>query len=69
MNRREFFATLGRIAAAGALAAVGVKVARKAGDSAAGAACRNEGWCSPCQISATCGLPRGLSFRQKRDTS
>ena len=69
MNRREFFAALGRIAAAGALAALGVKVARKAGDSAAGAACRNEGWCEPCRLSATCGLPRALSFRQTRGAS
>jgi hypothetical protein len=69
VNRRQFFVTLGRLAAGGALAALGAKVARKAVDSAAGARCRNEGWCAPCQISATCGLPRALSFRQKRGAS
>jgi hypothetical protein len=69
MNRREFFATLGRIAAAGALAAVGVKVARKAGESAAGAACSHEGWCAPCRLSETCGLPRALSFREGKGAS
>lgn len=69
MNRREFFITLGRIAAAGALGAIGAKVARKAVRSGSDTQCRNEGWCAPCQLSATCGLPRALSFRQSRGTS
>ena len=69
MNRREFLARLGRIAAAGALTAVGVKVGKKAADSGALLSCLNDGRCAPCWRSTSCGLPRALSFRQTRGTS
>ncbi len=69
MNRREFFVTLGRLAAAGALGAIGAKIALKPPASAADATCTNEGWCAPCRLSATCGLPRALSFRRTRGAS
>ncbi len=66
MTRREFFAALGRVAAAGALAAIGFKATRKPDGSRDAVACVTQGWCAPCGAVETCGLPRALSYRRDK---
>jgi hypothetical protein len=71
IDRREFLKTIGRFGALGALSLLGIKALSGLFSGSAGdggripnQSCRSDGICPRCPVSADCGLPQALSFKQ-----